>query len=93
MMTASKKGISAHQIHRSLGISHKTAWFLCHRLREAMRTGGLTPMGSGGDTVDVDETYFSKPAGHAKGKRQGHMNASRSLISATIRAPNLVSTT
>jgi transposase-like protein len=80
MMTASKKGVSAHQIHRSLGISYKTAWFLCHRLREAMRTGGLAPMGSGGGTVEVDETYFGKQAGHAKGKRQGHMNAVLTLV-------------
>ena len=63
MMTASKKGVSAHQIHRSLGISYKTAWFLCHRLREAMRTGGLAPMGGAGGVVEVDETYI--------GRRQG----------------------
>jgi transposase-like protein len=59
MMTASKKGVSAHQIHRSLGISYKTAWFLCHRLREAMRTGGLlSPIGGEGSVVEADETYF-----------------------------------
>jgi transposase-like protein len=58
MMTASKKGVSAHQIHRSLGISYKTAWFVCHRLREAMRQGGLAPMGGSGQTVEADETYF-----------------------------------
>ena len=43
LMTASKKGVSAHQVHRSLGISYKSAWFMCHRLREAMRSGGLLP--------------------------------------------------
>ena len=41
LLTASKKGVSAHQIHRSLAISYKSAWFMMHRLREAMRTGGL----------------------------------------------------
>ena len=41
LMTASKKGISAHQVHRMLGISYKSTWFLMHRLREAMRIGGL----------------------------------------------------
>jgi transposase-like protein len=63
MMTASKKGVSAHQIHRSLGISYKTAWFLCHRLREAMRTGGLAPMGGASGIVESDETYFGTVEG------------------------------
>jgi transposase-like protein len=63
MMTASKKGVSAHQIHRSLGISYKTAWFLCHRLREAMRTGGLAPMGGFGKTVEIDETLQGRVEG------------------------------
>src|ERR1700728_3685629 len=81
MLTASKKGVSAHQIHRSLGISYKSAWFMMHRLREALRQGNFsTPMGSGGKTVEVDETYFGKQAGHANGKRQGHMNAVLTLV-------------
>ncbi len=64
MMTASKKGVSAHQIHRSLGISYKTAWFLCHRLREAMRNGGLLPaMGGEGQIVEADETFIGRVKG------------------------------
>src|ERR1700684_2730661 len=63
MMTASKKGVSAHQIHRSLGISYKTAWFLCHRLREAMRTGGLAPMGGISGIIESDETYIGTVQG------------------------------
>jgi transposase-like protein len=62
LMTASKKGISAHQVHRMLGISYKSTWFLMHRLREAMRTGGLEPLGGEGKIVEADETYFGKPA-------------------------------
>jgi len=59
LVTASKKGVSAHQVHRSLGISYKSAWFMMHRLREAMRSGGLLPpMGGEGKTVETDETYF-----------------------------------
>jgi len=59
LLTASKKGVSAHQVHRSLGISYKSAWFMMHRLREAMRSGGLLPtMGGSGKTVETDETYF-----------------------------------
>jgi transposase-like protein len=61
LLTASKKGISAHQVHRSLGISYKSAWFMMHRLREALRCGGLLPpMGSGGDPVEADETYIGR---------------------------------
>jgi transposase-like protein len=58
MMTSSKKGVSAHQIHRTLGITYQSAWFLAHRIREAMRDGGLTPLGGGGGIVEADETYF-----------------------------------
>src|SRR5690242_6763593 len=60
LMTASKKGISAHQVHRMLGISYKSTWFMMHRLREAMRTGGLEPLGGAGKVVEADETYFGK---------------------------------
>jgi transposase-like protein len=82
LMTASKKGISAHQIHRMLGISYKSSWFLMHRLREAMRTGALTPpMGEGGTPVEVDETYIGRVKGTKR--RQGshtHKNAVLSLV-------------
>jgi transposase-like protein len=61
LMNASKKGISAHQLHRALGITYQSAWFLCHRIREAMRDGGLMPMGGSGGIVEADETYFGKP--------------------------------
>ena len=61
LLTASKKGVSAHQVHRSLGISYKSSWFMMHRLREAMRSGGLLPpLGGEGKTVEADETYFGK---------------------------------
>jgi transposase-like protein len=58
LMNASKKGISAHQLHRSLGVTYQSAWFMCHRIREAMRDGGLAPMGGAGGIVEADETYF-----------------------------------
>lgn len=60
LLTASKKGVSAHQIHRSLDISYKSAWFMMHRLREAMRTGGLAPLGGASKVVEADETYFGQ---------------------------------
>lgn len=58
LMTASKKGMSAHQLHRQLGVTYKSAWFLAHRIRESMRSGGLLPpMGGGGKVVEADEAY------------------------------------
>ena len=60
LLCSSKKGMSAHQVHRTLKITYKSAWFLCHRIREAMRTGGLGPMGGGGKIVEADETYFGQ---------------------------------
>jgi transposase-like protein len=65
LMSASKKGISAHQLHRALAVDYKTAWFLCHRIREAMAGetlgGNKGPMGGSGKIVEADETYFGKP--------------------------------
>jgi transposase-like protein len=58
LMCSSKKGISAHQLHRTLDIGYEAAWFMCHRIREAMRDGGLAPLGGGGGIVEADETYF-----------------------------------
>jgi transposase-like protein len=56
LMASSKKGVSAHQIHRTLGITYKSAWFLLHRIREAMTDDGA-PLGGEGKTVEVDETF------------------------------------
>src|SRR5262249_23493421 len=55
--TSSKKGISSNQLHRTLGVTLKTAWFMSHRIREAMRDGKLAPIGGKGGIVEMDETY------------------------------------
>jgi transposase-like protein len=60
LLSSSKKGISTHQLHRTLGIGLKAAWFLAQRIREAMRSGELAPMGGHGGIVEADETYFGK---------------------------------
>ena len=60
LMTASKKGVSAHQIHRMLNITYKTAWFMCHRIREAMRDPAPMPLGGIGKIVEADEAYHGK---------------------------------
>lgn len=63
LMTASKKGVSSHQLHRTLEVTYKTAWFLSHRIREAMRSGELAPFGHGGGAVEVDETFIGREPG------------------------------
>lgn len=62
LMAASKKGISAHQLHRMLGVTYKTAWFMAHRIREAMKEDVKSsgPLGGEGKTVEADETYIGK---------------------------------
>jgi transposase-like protein len=63
LMVSSKKGVSSHQLHRTLEVTYKTAWFLSHRIREAMRSGDLTPFGGNGGDVEVDETYIGREPG------------------------------
>jgi transposase-like protein len=58
LLNASKKGMSAHQLHRALNLDYKSAWFMCHRIREAMRSGTLGPLGGEGKIVEADETYY-----------------------------------
>lgn len=70
LIAGSKKGISSNQLHRTLGLTLKSAWFMSHRLREAMRSGALAPMGSAGGVVEVDETIFGRASTHPKGRRR-----------------------
>lgn len=85
LMAASKKGMSAHQLHRMLGVTYKTAWFRAHRIRAAMALGtDVGPIGGEGKIVEADETYFgkteeSRPRGRyaqpfTKGGRSGPSN-------------------
>ena len=62
-LASGKKGTSSHQLHRLLGVSYQTAWFMTHRIREAMRDGGLAPLGGGGKTVEADETFIGRVEG------------------------------
>jgi hypothetical protein len=72
LICSSKKGISAHQMHRMLGITYKSAWFMMHRLREAMKPSG-GPLGGEGKVVEADETYM--------GKRDGKRSKPDSFVS------------
>jgi transposase-like protein len=70
LVTSSKKGISAHQIHRTLGVTYKTAWFMCHRIREAMTPAASAsrPIGGSGKIIESDETFVG---GKAKNVHKG----------------------
>jgi transposase-like protein len=72
LMASSKKGVSAHQLHRMLGITYKSAWFLGHRIREAMIDDKASPLGGEGKSVQADETYFGNTSKRAKGYKKGH---------------------
>lgn len=93
LMCASKKGISAHQMHRTLEITYKSAWFLCHRIREAMRSDSSSPLGGLGKIVEVDETFIGNKAGFKKGLAWGHKMKVLSLVKrgGTVRSSRLAS--
>ena len=92
LMCASKKGFSSNQLHRTLGVTLKTAWFMSHRIREAMRSDGAVDFGSGGGVVEVDETFIGIQYKKPKGARGGaHKNKVLSLIDRTTgRAKSIV---
>jgi transposase-like protein len=94
MAASSKKGFSAHQLHRELGCQYNTAWFMEHRVREAMRRGGLDvpPLGGDGRIVEADETYFGpqdkprmSPQRHGQPyKRKGRGPAGKRAVIALV---------
>ena len=95
LLTSSKKGMSAHQLHRTIGVTYKTAWFMFHRIREAMKPaeGSQGPLGGKGKTVEADETYFGKvenmrmvnEAGKPfKGSRRGRGPANKRAVIALV---------
>ncbi len=91
LMCASKKGVSAHQIHRVLEVTYKTAWFMAHRIREAMRSGDLAPMGGGGGFVEVDETFIGREPGKPVKRAYHHKMKVLTLVDrSTGRARSMV---
>jgi len=80
LLCSSKKGMSAHQLHRTLGVTYKTAWFMAHRIRLAMSdtNGGL--MGSNGGAVEADETYIGRKPGRSKKRGPGHKHMVFALV-------------
>jgi transposase-like protein len=84
LMCSSKKGVSSNQLHRTLGVTLKTAWFMSHRLREAMRVIGVEPMGGAGEIVEIDETFTGRvegmPVQTTKGGASSFKNTVLSLV-------------
>lgn len=85
LVASSKKGMSSNQLHRALGVSLKSAWFMSHRIREAMREGMFSPFGVNGGIVEVDETFIGrdktiKPDGEKRGRGFHHKNKILSLV-------------
>jgi transposase-like protein len=80
LMCAGKKGVSAHQLHRMLGITYKSAWFMAHRIREAMKDTGGEPMGGEGQHIEADETYIGTKRGYNKARSTHHKHAVFTLV-------------
>ena len=76
-MCEGKKGICANQMKRHLGVTYKTAWFMCHRIRKAMSDDSIDPLGSEGQVVEIDESLYwrdttaERPARSAQAQSQG----------------------
>lgn len=91
LMSSSKKGMSSNQLHRTLGVTLKTAWFMSHRIREAMRSDDLPILGGEGKIVEADETYFGNKKIIIKRTKRGKTSHSgkRSVVSLVERGGNV----
>lgn len=76
LLCSSKKGISGHQMARMLGVTYKTAWFMMHRIREAMKDTHPGPLGGYGETIEADETYVGGKIKNRSNKQRRYMRAS-----------------
>ena len=84
-MCSSKKGISAKQLERQLGVNYRTAWFMCHRVREAMKADPLRSMlGAGGGTVEVDETFVGGKVANNKHRNRTAAAGKKTIVMTLI---------
>lgn len=91
LLCASKKGMSAHQLHRMIGVTYKSAWFMAHRIREAMHDADPTPMGGEGVSVQADETYFGKKDNPPKKRTSGEPFKKSGKAAAKMSVVSLIS--
>jgi transposase-like protein len=80
LLASSKKGISSNQLSRTLGITLKSAWFMSHRIREAMKVLGMEPMGGAGEIVEADETYSGKTEDAPRRLRPGRTEFRNTVV-------------
>lgn len=80
LMASSKKGMSAHQLHRMLGVTYETAWFMEHRIRLAMASGDFSPMGGEGAIVEIDETFIGRKSDMPVRRGYTHKDAVMTLV-------------
>ena len=80
LMCSSKKGFSSNQFHRVLGVTLKTAWFMSHRIRLAMQTLGIEPMGGAGEIVEIDETFSGRLEGQSLSNKPGNPSSYRNTV-------------
>lgn len=91
LIAGSKKGISANQLHRTLGVTLKTAWFMGHRIREAMRHGSLAPpMGGEGGIVEIDETIYGRADTHPNGRQKTWSSQHKNVVMSLVERGGLV---
>lgn len=91
LMASSKKGYSAHQLHRTIGVTYKTAWFMWHRIREAMTGDTLAGFGTGSGIAEVDETFIGREPGTEKKRGTSHkMKVLRLVDRTTGKAKSMV---
>ena len=86
LLASSKKGMSAHQLHRMMGVTYKTAWFMCHRIREAMKASPDGPLGGPNTVVEADETYVG---GKAKNRATRKPAAKKAVVALVERDGNV----
>jgi hypothetical protein len=91
LMASSKKGISSNQLHRTLGITLKSAWFMSQRIREAMRDDSGSFLGGGGGIVEADETFMAPKKGE-KAVRAGHHRSKVVSLAFRVKARPALST-
>jgi transposase-like protein len=94
LLTSSKKGMSNHQMHRTLGVTYKTAWFMTHRIREAMRESHPAksgPLGGENKVVEVDETYLGGKEANSQPALSQPTSSARKTVSGFPPDPRLVS--
>ena len=96
LLCASKKGVSAHQLHRMINVTYKSAWFMAHRIRESMRNNSTNPLGGEGQIVEADETYIGKTEqrisprrGDRPYKKKTNIGEKRIVISLVERGGNV----